>query len=806
MSIVSKIKSAVRLDGWFNLLSSLGVRGKDKRVSMDWDYSKLTELDVETLYASDDVSAKLVDKLPEDAFREGWEHKNISNDLKDGLKKKCEQVGVAARLKESWQWARLYGGSGIYMNVNDGLDPQEPVDEENIQDVTSLTVLSRYELIPYQINSNIESPYFGEPAIYRLQTSQPTDFVQRYIHHSRILRFDGDRLPRRLRIQNQWWGQSIYVKTLETVKDFHTAHKSSIAALADFSVGVVKMKNLGELLQTDEGTANVKTRMEIMAYAKSVLRMIVLDETETFDYVTRQLNGVKDIVEQAGERMVGASKMPHTILLGEGAQGLGSDGKSEQRDWYDSVANEQELILRPRLDTLFRYLFLSKRGLTGGVIPGGWTYEFEPLWQLDAAEAADVRLKTSQADQIDIQNQVLDANEVAESRYGGSRYSTDTKLNDTLRNKVGAAPALNPPPLSGTGEVKPSTEVPPPDPKLVSPAQDPYNPQGPRNGALPDPVLTPDPGFMSRTDETNDDGGPGSGPQGGDGKKSKGGDHEHMMSELSPEQVHAAKEKLGTATTPTFGDPDQEKQAAHREKIEKEMREKSGKTHEAHMKNIEEKASAKEKARAEWQASKKSASAAKGASEKDPTNNEKMAKANAKISEHNAKAEAFNKASDEHHGALKAAIGHLKSSIPGTRHDDSDGIIQEGNKSGINKPRRVLQSIVVHKHTVKNAGDARDLAQEYGGRVNGVDESTDAFKFRQRHPDQLKDLKGFSPPKHPHVTLVYGEEKDRNDDSRDTSISEPTFEQANKNYQALWSWSETPNCGPDGSGCLNVQQ
>ena len=631
MGIAEKVKGMVRLDGWFNLLSNLGVAGKDKRVALDWDYTKLTEIDCETLYASDDIAGRLIDKLPEDALREWVEHQNIDTALKDGLQKKCESIGARMRLEEAWKWGRMYGGSGIYINVNDGRDPQEPVDEENIQDVTSLTVLSRYELIPYQINSNIESPYFGEPAIYRLQTSQPTDFVQRYIHHSRILRFDGDRLPRRLRIQNQWWGQSIYVKTLETIKDYHTAHKSSVAALADFSVGVTKMKNLHELISTPEGEKLIKTRLEIMNYSKSMLRTILIDaEDEEFQYVNRQLNGVKDIVDHASGRYVTASQMPHTIALGEGAQGLGSDGKSEQRDWYDFVSNQQELVLKPRLDTLFRYIFLSKRGLTGGAIPQGWSYDFIPLWQLDDTEKADVRLKTSQADASDIMAGILDPNEVAKSRYGGTRYSTDTKLDETVRNSIGAAPALNPSALP-TDQPAPT-----PDPKLVSPAQDPYQPQGATNGAHPNPVVTPSPGFLPRT-------------------------------------------------------------------------------------------------------------------------------------------------------------------------DDSDGMVTDttGKKSGENQPRRVLQSIKVHKHTVKTEADAKDLAEEYGGRVNGVDESTDAYTFRQRDPKQFEALKAFSPPKHPHVTLVYGEHQG---DSQDMGTNEPTFEQANKNYSALWSWNETPDCGPDGSGCLNVQQ
>jgi phage-related protein (TIGR01555 family) len=491
----SKMKR--HLDGWTNLLSGLGVKGRDKRIENDWNYSKMTEIDVETLYASDDISAKIIDLLPEDALREWIEIKQMDQDLESDVMAKLDQLGARSRLEEAWKWARMYGGSGIYMTIDDGLDPQYPVQEDRIYSIKSLTVLSRYELIPYQINSNLDSPFFGQPEIYRLQTSQPTDFVARYIHHSRLLRFDGVLLPRRLRIQNQWWGDSVFTRTLNAIKNYNSTHDSAVSALQDFSVGVFQIRNLADNMAAGREDL-VKERLELVNYSKSVIKSIVLDMEEKFEHQSKSLSGVPEVMKQANSRLVVASGMPHTKILGESPSGLGADGSSEERNWYDYVKNQQKIVLRPVLDTLFRYLFLSKQGPTGGVTPDKWDYEFVPLWQMSETEQAQMQLTVAQKDLIYLQTQVLDPDEVARSRFGGDKYSTDTVIDMSMRDssKIMGYPSM--PDYAG----KPAAQAGAPDQSGISkPAVEDPLPVSPAEEENPKPAAnTPSPGFVSKVD------------------------------------------------------------------------------------------------------------------------------------------------------------------------------------------------------------------------------------------------------------------------------------------------------------------
>ena len=105
------------MDGWSNFLTGLGVSGRDKRTAnyAAWGLT-LQETVAEDLFASDSLARRIVTILPEDATREGieWEDKASM----DGMAEEMERLQLIPRETETWNWGRLYGGGGIF--VNDG--------------------------------------------------------------------------------------------------------------------------------------------------------------------------------------------------------------------------------------------------------------------------------------------------------------------------------------------------------------------------------------------------------------------------------------------------------------------------------------------------------------------------------------------------------------------------------------------------------------------------------------------------------------------------------------------------------------
>ena len=98
-----------------------------------------------------------------------------------------------------------------------------------------------------------------------------------------------------------------------------------------------------------------------------------------------------------------------------------------------------------------KLLFLSKRGPTKGSLPANWSIQFGRLWQLSELEQAQLRKTQADADVAYVNAGVLSTTEVAESRFGGDLYSTETRLR--------ASTPRDSPPLEAPGRAETSRSV-----------------------------------------------------------------------------------------------------------------------------------------------------------------------------------------------------------------------------------------------------------------------------------------------------------------------------------------------------------
>lgn len=430
------VVSNKRFDGWQNVFSGLGMAGMDKRVSSTWNYDRLVEIDVENAYASDDMAAKIIDKLPDTAMQKGLNFVGMTNEQESNFYRKLKQLQFRSKFTQFKKWGRMYGGSALLVGTDEDDDLTMPLRPSLVNNVTSLTLISRYELYPSQVQYNPLEPNFGFPEFYRLQLRGTSQVNGHEVHHSRILRSDGVLLPRRLHIQNQYWGDSVLSRLANVIRNHGTSHDSIATVLQDFRIAVFKIKNLADMLANgDDGL--ITQRLKIVNMAKSVARSVVIDtEEEEFEFSTANLSGIKDLIEAVNERLASAVDMPMTVLFGRSPVGLGGSGGHEQDNWYDCVANYQEVECRPPMERLFEIIASTKQGPTEGLIPAKFGFNFVPLKQMTEAEKADVKLKTAQADALYVTNGVLTADEVAVSRFGSGEFDMETKINVSLRTPI----------------------------------------------------------------------------------------------------------------------------------------------------------------------------------------------------------------------------------------------------------------------------------------------------------------------------------------------------------------------------------
>lgn len=419
------------LDAWENTLTGLGLLSKDKRLHSIAKYNRLVKREIEDTYACDDMLSKIVDIPAEDMVREGFEVLGKEGDkaLDEGIQAYLDDRNGHEAVATGLNWARLYGGSGVVMAINDGKESEEPVDEGSIAGIDFFNPLDRFELEPLEIQTDPEKERFGLPEIYRLQpTFSSGKSATVNIHWTRILRFDGIKLPRQLYVENNYWHAPVMQKTLNAIRNFQTSHDSVAAIMQDFAQAVFKINGLTDMIAGGNSDL-LQKRLAMIDSMRSVLKAVVIEEGEEFERKMTSLAGVKDVLMMVNQRLVQASDgIPHTILLGESPSGLGATGESEITDYYDSIARKQETKLKPELERLIRYIFLAGDGPTKGTEPPDWRIRFRPLWQMDEKEQVELRAKQAEADEKYILNGVLTPDEVRESRFGGTEYSIETTL------------------------------------------------------------------------------------------------------------------------------------------------------------------------------------------------------------------------------------------------------------------------------------------------------------------------------------------------------------------------------------------
>jgi uncharacterized protein len=423
-------KQVVTSDGWANVLSGIGTN-LDKQSYARPMWVGLDKTNAEAIFAADDIGSKIASIVPDDGTREGIDWiipSEDSGDITKYLDGEFDRLHIWKQIAWAWTLARVYGGSLIYLSVSDGKDASEPLDLKSIDRINSMVVFDRWQFQVDQADliTNLDDPDFGKPAYYnfRIGSGSWTDATFLRIHYSRVLRFDGQKLPTRLYAQNGYWNDSIYAKLYKSIRNYSTSYDSVATLMTDFNQPVFKVEGLAEALAMDQEQLVMK-KIETVNLSRSIARAVILDKQDEFDTVGASVAGLAELLRMTTDRLVSGSGIPHTRLLGESPSGLGATGRSELNDYYDMVKAAQEQNLRGPLDYLHQLLFLQNEAPDK---PEGFTFVFRPLYQTDEATKIATRKVQADIDAIYIEKGVYDPKTVAQSRFGSGEYSFDTTI------------------------------------------------------------------------------------------------------------------------------------------------------------------------------------------------------------------------------------------------------------------------------------------------------------------------------------------------------------------------------------------
>jgi phage-related protein (TIGR01555 family) len=424
----------VRADGLQNVLIGMGT-GRDKA-----QYTKTTatvflaQEELENLYG-EWLPRRIVDIYADQATRKGFKvlfgGEGVRAEEVQGIEQVIEDLYILEQLNLAAKNSRLYGGACLLLFIDDGRPAYMPVDKRNIRRVEDIECLDRWQIAPVINEENLYD--YSKATYYQIISGDLINQPQlSYIHKDRILRFDGDWLPYRIRQRNYGWGMSSLQTVYDSFRHYWTGLNSAATLLTEFDIFVHKVRGLAAMLAAGK-ESSIRDRLQVNDMSKSIYRGYAIDaEKEELEFISRNFGGIGEILEKLRVDIIGASKIPHTVLFGESPSGLGSTGRSEERDFAKMLADYQSVNFKRPMKKLLEYIMLSKEGPTKGELPESWRISFNPLFELNEREMADVRARVAAVDGRYIQLGVLSPKEVADARYGGSEWSMELTLDPSV--------------------------------------------------------------------------------------------------------------------------------------------------------------------------------------------------------------------------------------------------------------------------------------------------------------------------------------------------------------------------------------
>jgi hypothetical protein len=437
---------AKRVDSWANAITSMGTVADKTMHTLPVYYGGLPDHVLEALFHGDAIVRKIVTKPGDEALRKGI-HVQIPDEhggaeVATEFQDRFDDLSVVGAFREALAWEALFGGSVIYMGLDDGsLDADSqarPVAWERLRSVLWLKAIDRRRIRPSHDprdkDQDPRSPTFGEPLWYLLYVHSVSREVR--VHRSRLIVFPGPLTTEQERWNRNGWGISVLDPVYEALQRNATAWQSAGNALSNAQYVVYKLKGLMHMFSLGDGEDRARKRARAMEMAKGMLNAVLIDSDDEYIRENPNFGNMPNMLDQFMLDVSAVTDMPATVLWGRSPAGMNATGESDMTLWQNRIDSLCEHHIRPRAQQLVSAMMYAKDGPTQGQMIEGWRVYFPPRRELTEVEQADVRLKTSQADASDIAAGILMTQEVATSRYRPEGYSTETQIDIELRKKL----------------------------------------------------------------------------------------------------------------------------------------------------------------------------------------------------------------------------------------------------------------------------------------------------------------------------------------------------------------------------------
>lgn len=438
----------MRFDGMANALS--GFSGKQDKTSHSFfllDYMRPDE-ELTAIWAGGGIGRKICTSRPDDMVR-AWI--TVPEDTDGKILKALDQINARTALRDALYWTELYRGAIVALGGLDTAATMEAPFTKATKPLAWLKVYPASRILNDEQDLVMESgsKYFEDFEFFRVQ-QRFGGKVENKIHASRCIVSKGLPVPEdkntTFEYKYIYWGMSRLQAVFQELANAATVQKSFGNLVHEATVGIFKLEGLAEILAGEDGGAKqLKTVMDSIARAKSVLNMLLIGQNDEFKRDTLTTSGWMDVAMMFRQEVAAAADSTVPRLYGIPSSGLGGGGSDEQAkvNYNDSIQADQETRLRPMIQRLISYI------APGLGLPEDIEFKFNPLTTPSEKEIVETRKTVAETDKIysEIPN-CLQGEEIRDSRWGGNSYSRETKLDPSLSSDDFEPPPAPVPPVA----------------------------------------------------------------------------------------------------------------------------------------------------------------------------------------------------------------------------------------------------------------------------------------------------------------------------------------------------------------------
>lgn len=381
MSAITYLKDSLQ-----NLVAGLGT-GRDKASHSTYAIPSMTDLELMNAYRGSWAARKGVNIPAVDACR-NWRHWQANKSQIQLIEAEESRLNVTGKILEAMWKSRLFGGAAVFIGTGES-DTSQELNPERIGKggIKYLTVMTRRQLVPTEIDQDPGSIRFGKPKAYRLPGSGFD------IHPSRLVIFIGAEHPDSELADNLQfgWGDSVLLSAMPAVKHYDETVANVVSLVYEAKIDVINIPNLMTSLQDKNYERALLERLRLAATAKGINGTLLLDGQETHTSKSANFGTLPEVIAKTEQGVAGAFDIPGSRMFGISSGGLNATGEENTRNYYDNVSSRQKLEITPAMSVLDEGLIRSALGNR----PKEIHYTWAPLWQPTATERATIGKTTA---------------------------------------------------------------------------------------------------------------------------------------------------------------------------------------------------------------------------------------------------------------------------------------------------------------------------------------------------------------------------------------------------------------------------